>query len=201
VCALAQKADLPHFVDYSARHRGRTTFEACLVELSEQFRITTKAVICLDDKVVLLRKSTGKWDLPGGRLGDGEDVEPGLKREAEEELGLAITVGPLIQCSLRRVAGAGSNVIVVAYLCTLSGVFSDIVLSTEHTDVRLFSRHEIDNLDMRESYRKSVHMVFSKPLNGLDTPPAFIDAVSPRTDPSFFQQLKARWVSSWRKST
>ncbi|MBT3787255.1 MAG: NUDIX hydrolase [Alphaproteobacteria bacterium] len=172
-----------------------------MVEISEEFRITTKAVICLDGKVVLLRKSTGKWDLPGGRLGDGEEIEFGLTREAEEELGLEIVVGPLIQCSLRRVADSKSNVIVVAYLCTLSGAFSDIVLSTEHTDVRLFSRHEIDNLDMRESYRKSVHMVFSKPLNGLDAQHTPSDTASARTVRSFFQKLKSRWVSSWRRST
>ena len=70
-----------------------------MVEISEEFRITTKAVICLDGKVVLLRKSTGKWDLPGGRLGDGEEIEFGLTREAEEELGLEIVVGPLISAA------------------------------------------------------------------------------------------------------
>jgi len=149
--------------------------------------------------VVLLRKSTGKWDLPGGRLGDGEEIELCLTRETKEELGLDIVVGPLIQCSLRRVADSECNVVVVAYLCTLNGAFSDIVLSPEHTDVRLFSRHEIDSLDMREAYRKSVHMVFSKPMNGLDPQPTSCDPASPRTDHSFFQRLKACWESFWRR--
>jgi 8-oxo-dGTP diphosphatase len=186
-------------VDYIFFHKGQTIFGARVVDISELFRITTKAVICLDGKVVLLRKTSGKWDLPGGRLGDGEEIEFGLTREAGEELGLKIIVGPLIQCSLRRVEGTGSNVVVVAYLCTLNGAFADIVLSPEHTDVRLFSRHEIDSLDMRDSYRKSVHMVFSKPLNGLDAQHTPIDPALSRGDRSFIHRLKACWVSSRKK--
>ena len=188
-------------MDYNSLLIGRTTFGARVVEISELFRITTKAVICLDDKVLMLRKATGKWDLPGGRLDDGEEIEFCLAREVAEELGLDIIVGPLIQCSLRRLTGPRCNVLVVAHLCTLSGAFSDIVLSTEHTEVRLFSRHEIDSLDMRQAYRKSVHMAFSQQMNGLDAHRAPGEPESPLRDRSFFQRLKARWVLSWSRST
>ena len=188
-------------MDYIFFHKGQTIFGARVVDISELFRITTKAVICLDGKVVVLRKPTGKWDLPGGRLDDGEEIEFCLAREVAEELGLDIIVGPLIQCSLRRLTGPRCNVLVVAHLCTLSGAFSDIVLSTEHTEVRLFSRHEIDSLDMRQAYRKSVHMAFSQQMNGLDAHRAPGEPESPLRDRSFFQRLKARWVLSWSRST
>jgi 8-oxo-dGTP pyrophosphatase MutT (NUDIX family) len=36
------------------------------------------------------------WNLPGGMLEDGEPPHAGARREVEEELGLAIDLGPLV---------------------------------------------------------------------------------------------------------
>ncbi|MCR4311139.1 MAG: NUDIX hydrolase [Candidatus Taylorbacteria bacterium] len=38
------------------------------------------------------KKAWGKWDMPGGRLNEGEDVIEGLKREVREEIGAEIEV-------------------------------------------------------------------------------------------------------------
>jgi len=162
----------------------------------EQFRITPKAVIFLDGKVLLLRKITGKWDLPGGRLNDGEEIESCLVREATEELGLGVTVGPLIQCNLRRLKDTRSSIAVITHLCKLNGNFSDIELSPEHAQARLFSRDEIDSLEMRAVYRKPVHKAFSQQMNTLDAQQAFHEMQSPRTDRSLFQKLLAHLFSS-----
>ena len=162
----------------------------------EQFRITPKAVIFLDDKVLLLRKLSGKWDLPGGRLNDGEEIESCLAREATEELGLEITVGPLIQCNLRRLKDTRSGVAIITHLCTLDGTFADIELSPEHTLARLFSRHEIDSLDLRAVYKKPVHKAFSQRMNSLYSYQAFPETKSPRAGRSLFQRLLAYLFSS-----
>ncbi len=167
-----------------------------VVEISEMFRVTAKAVIFVNGKVLLLRKPTGKWDLPGGRLGNDEDIKICLAREIAEEIGLDVNVGTLIDCNLRRLQEPKFNVIIVAHLCTLNGTFSDIVLSSEHTEVRLFSDHEIDSLDMRSAYHKPVRKAF------IQRKAAPGDHETPHRNKfyrdvrSVFQILKARLFSS-----
>jgi len=167
-----------------------------VVEIPEMFRVTAKAVIFLNDKVMLLRKHTGKWDLPGGRLGYGEEVETCLTREVVEEIGLAVIVGPLIECNLRRLQDPKRSVIVVTHLCTLNGTSSDIVLSTEHAEFRLFNDHEIDSLDMRTAYRKPVQKAFNQRMAALNTQNTSFKAQSPIDNQPLFKRLMARLFSS-----
>lgn len=67
------------------------------------FELTVKAVILSEDgKVLILKRSDsdrtapGKFDLPGGRIEDGEDIEDSLEREIKEELGIEVEIGPII---------------------------------------------------------------------------------------------------------
>ncbi len=163
------------------------------MEISEMFRITAKAVIFLNGKVVLLRKPTGKWDLPGGRLGDGEEIETCLAREIVEETGLDVNVGPLIECNLRRLEEPARSVVVVAHMCTFDGILSDIVLSEEHTEVRLFSDDQIDSLDMRTAYRKPVRKAFNQRMEGVNAQSTPLKMV---LDRSVLRRLQARLFSS-----
>jgi 8-oxo-dGTP pyrophosphatase MutT (NUDIX family) len=58
------------------------------------YNIGVKAVILNKDKQILLLNITRKnstetyWDLPGGRIADGETQEDTLRREVEEETGI-----------------------------------------------------------------------------------------------------------------
>lgn len=61
------------------------------------FRAAKAALVC-KGRVLMLREAgsyvdgsnTGRYDLPGGRLAEGEDLLEGLKREVIEETGLRI---------------------------------------------------------------------------------------------------------------
>ena len=63
-------------------------------------QVTQKALIHKDGKFLFVRypddrnpKSVGKWDLPGGRLNEGEDPMRGLMREVMEEIGVYVYIG------------------------------------------------------------------------------------------------------------
>ncbi len=55
------------------------------------YRVSVKALILDDQRRFLLVKDiTGKWELPGGGLEQGESVQQGLRREIKEEMGLEL---------------------------------------------------------------------------------------------------------------
>ena len=50
--------------------------------------IPQKAIINKNSKVLLVRNSESHWQLPGGRLNEGENPREGIIREIREELGV-----------------------------------------------------------------------------------------------------------------
>ncbi|MFO7807217.1 MAG: nucleotide exchange factor GrpE [Candidatus Moraniibacteriota bacterium] len=67
--------------------------------------LTIKAVVVRDEREVLLLKRSkdqvnpGKYDLPGGRLEEGETIEEALKREVAEETGLEVEMGDILKAT------------------------------------------------------------------------------------------------------
>lgn len=61
------------------------------------YRVTVKGLCVRDDKLLMVRESPSEinegksiWELPGGGLDFGEDIETGLRREVQEEMGLTV---------------------------------------------------------------------------------------------------------------
>ena len=120
--------------------------------MSSDFRVTAKALIFVEDTILLIRKPEGDWDLPGGRLDAGEHPEAALRREIEEELGIRATVGELADCNVRRGSGS-TEIFVVSYHCKTKATLKDIRLSEEHTEARFFPISKIHGLDMHDAYK------------------------------------------------
>ena len=56
---------------------------------NQSYHVTIKGLFFdRQDRVMLVKESSGEWDLPGGRLEHGEDFHTALKRECQEEMGL-----------------------------------------------------------------------------------------------------------------
>jgi 8-oxo-dGTP diphosphatase len=58
-------------------------------------------VVMAGDQVLLVKRgrapAKGIWSIPGGAVEVGESLEEALKRELEEETGLQVEVGPLVE--------------------------------------------------------------------------------------------------------
>jgi 8-oxo-dGTP diphosphatase len=88
------------------------------------------AVILSDEgRVVLVKRRqeplAGQWSLPGGMLELGESLEAGVAREVQEETGLIVTVGPVVEVFDRILLDDTGRVryhfVLVDYLCHIRG--------------------------------------------------------------------------------
>ena len=121
------------------------------------FALSAKVVVCDErGRCLLLKRSMsskgnpGKWDLPGGKVDTGENLEQGLLREVAEETGLTI--------SLQRVLGAAeseSPTKRVAYLILEGRVESGQVhLSSEHDNYAWVDRRELPKMELANQFRQ-----------------------------------------------
>ena len=103
--------------------------------------VGAKAVVVRDGKILLLRESTeydegteaGKWDVPGGRIDDGESVRDGLVREVKEESSLDVIPGKAIECfdNFPVIKGEECHIVRVYFFATEHEEKS-VVLSQDH---------------------------------------------------------------------
>lgn len=96
-----------------------------------QFFFAQKAFIVHNGRLLLVRKSMndpnqpGKWEVPGGRMEFGEDVDPHIIREVREEVGIEIKPGRpfyVWQWQLTRQGSGGESIemqiVAAARICT-----------------------------------------------------------------------------------
>ena len=118
------------------------------------FPVSVKGVVIRDDRVLLLRNERDEWELPGGKLELGEDPESCVAREITEEVGWAVTTGPILDAWQYHI-GEGVDVLIVTYGCHTSSEAAPVV-SHEHKEVGLFTTSETADLRMPEGYKKSI---------------------------------------------
>lgn len=115
-----------------------------------------KAAIVDGTRILMVRKSSDDphnpelWELPGGRLNFGEDVEQHLSREIREEVGLEVEAGrPLYIWSwiMRHEGEPPIQVVAVVRICTVvSGQIScENQDSSDH--ISSVQWHDFENLD------------------------------------------------------
>jgi 8-oxo-dGTP diphosphatase len=94
-------------------------------EYPERPIVGVGAVIVVDGRVVLIRRRfeplKGEWSLPGGGVEIGETLEAAVAREIQEETGLDVEVGPVIEVFDRITRDPDRRVryhyVLVDYLC------------------------------------------------------------------------------------
>jgi 8-oxo-dGTP pyrophosphatase MutT (NUDIX family) len=83
--------------------------------------------------LTIRRASDDGWELPGGRIREGEDVTDCLRREIAEEVGIDVTVGEPVHAYAWR-NDDGDDRLAVYYHC--SATETNPVLSDEHTEAQ-----------------------------------------------------------------
>lgn len=96
----------------------------------------------------------GNWELPGGGIDYGENMEDSLVREVKEECGLSV-------CAVKPIAVNNFYIekiqyFEVTYLCEVSDGFYDIKLSPEHSEYKWVNFNDLSILDGNEYMKKTI---------------------------------------------
>ena len=122
-------------------------------EEADVARATTE-VVCANlirdesGSVCLVRESKpealGRWSLPAGRAEVGESLREAAAREALEETGLVVDVGPLIGIyhSPKTLEGGAA----VSFVFESKVVGGEVAPSVDHPQVEFFDRARLDEL-------------------------------------------------------
>jgi mutator protein MutT len=119
-----------------------------------RFPVSVKGVCMRDGHVVLVKNSRDEWELPGGKLERGETPEACVAREIEEELGLAVAVGRVLDVWLYRIR-QGVEVLVIIYACDVAA-WPDALTSPEGLEVGLFAVAALDAIGLPKGYHPAI---------------------------------------------
>lgn len=130
------------------------------------------AVIIDEGRVVLVRRRfeplAGRWSLPGGTLELGESLEDGAAREACEETGLQVEVGPIVEVFDRIMLDESRRVryhfVLVDYLCRPVG--GALQAGSDVDDAALVAPASLDVYNLTEKASAVIARGFA--LDGAD---------------------------------
>ena len=116
------------------------------------FNIGVKALILNNNKILILKEidirrgNVELYDLPGGRMEEGESIKETLKRELKEELGIInYSLGPIIHAQIHPYYDInGTSFMLLFYKVDVKN--SKIKLSTEHISFEWISKKDLQNI-------------------------------------------------------
>lgn len=123
---------------------------------------TDGAAILLTKRSANLRRHSGQWALPGGRLDDNEDAVSAALRELEEELGLRCEISHVLGCLDDYPTRSGYAVTPVV---VWGGANPNLVL--EANEVAAVYRVPITDMDRSDAVRKRYIQESERPVLSL----------------------------------
>ncbi len=125
--------------------------------------ISVKGIVFEEGKVWLRKNERDEWELPGGKLDEGEQPEKTVVREMHEELGLEVDVVRLIDAHLYKIqvsVDESRGVLVLSYSCKIIERVGDFEHIGEAGPARfsLYGLDEVENLPMPDFYKKAINL-------------------------------------------
>jgi 8-oxo-dGTP diphosphatase len=116
--------------------------------------VVTAAFIEEDSRILMAKRlpkgpEGGKWEFPGGKIEPGEDPRRCMQRELQEELGIEVEVGAVLDV-VSTIKGL-RHIIIIYFECRIGG---GELTAIECQDFRWVLPAEIDELDKPESDTK-----------------------------------------------
>lgn len=131
-------------------------------------KVAQKAVIVRGDGQVLVIRDPREvdkniWELPGGRLNEGEIPEEGLAREIKEEIGIDVVVGEVVYVTQFFQYSENRNALMIAYIATTVDEKAELVLEEgEVAEVRWVSKENYQTLTYFKGYKDTLDRFFQK---------------------------------------
>lgn len=120
------------------------------------FPVSIKAVLRLDGFYPLLLNEREEWELPGGKLEKGENIEDCIVREVREELNVDAKVVRPLNNWVYHVNGI--DVVIVTYFLVSDDAMEAARVSEEHQMLRFFDDAAIAGLNMPEGYKDAIRL-------------------------------------------
>jgi ADP-ribose pyrophosphatase len=130
-------------------------------------------VVVKGDKILLVRRGKepgrGRWGLPGGAIELGETVAQAAEREVDEECGIEIEIGDVIEVIDRIIPDGDGQIRYHYILIDLLAEYrrGDPIASSDAAEVRWALERELDKLELSQAtsrvIRKGLQMLAREP--------------------------------------
>ena len=127
--------------------------------------ISVKGIVFEDGAVWLRKNERKEWELPGGKIDEGEQPEETVIREIREELGFESEVVDIIQSYMYTIkvsADESRGVLVVSYLCKIKNKIGDFEIDGEAGKAK-FKKFKISKtgaLNMPYFYKEAIKKAY-----------------------------------------
>jgi len=141
-------------------------------EYPERPLVGVGGVVIAKGRALLVRRGgpplEGQWSIPGGMLEVGETLLEGVRRELQEETGIEVRVGALIEVFERINADGGGRTryhfVVLDYLC--EAVRGEARAGSDVTDVAWAAPEELEKYSLSETATRVILKAFEIAARG-----------------------------------
>jgi len=125
--------------------------------MAESMVQVTAGVIAHHGTVLVCQRAAGghhagKWEFPGGKVEPGEELQDGMRRELEEELGIDAEIGAVLWRTEHQYAGRAPFVLTFFSIPGYRGTITNRCFA----DMRWVSAPQLGTLDFLEGDREFI---------------------------------------------